>query len=169
MRATAGDGNPSAVVDVYNVTTGAWSTANLSLARQYLAAASVGNVALFAGGFIGIALLFCMGGGLGFVYCCVRDLRFRVLRYCCYFRTAIASSLMRTTADCCPSNVTDVYNGATGAWSTAQLSVARYFLAAASVGNVALFAGGVSNSALLWRDGGVRLHLLLRFAHAAVF
>jgi len=33
-------------------------------------------------------------------------------------------------------------NGATGAWSTAQLSVARYYLAAASVGNVALFAGG---------------------------
>ncbi len=65
-------------------------------------------------------------------------------------------------------NVVDVYNGATGAWSTAQLSVARTGLAAASVGNVALFAGG-SNSALLCREGGVRLHLLLRFAHAAVF
>ena len=74
---------------------------------------------------------------------------------------------MRATADG-PSAVVDVYNGTTGAWSTAQLSVARVFLAAASVGNVALFAGGVNNSALLCREGGVRLHLLLRFARAAV-
>ena len=52
---------------------------------------------------------------------------------------------------------------AQGVWSTAQLSVARYNLAAASVGNVALFAGGANdNSALLWREGGVMLHLLLR-------
>ena len=71
-----------------------------------------------------------------------------------------SSSLTRATAG--PySNVVDVYNGATGAWSTAQLSVARSSLAAASVGNVALFAGGY-NSALLCREGGVRLHLLLR-------
>ena len=38
-------------------------------------------------------------------------------------------------------------NGTTGAWSTAQLSVARYGIAAASVGNVALFAGGAYNGA----------------------
>ena len=31
---------------------------------------------------------------------------------------------------------------AQGVWSTAQLSVGRYNLAAASVGNVAIFAGG---------------------------
>jgi hypothetical protein len=60
------------------------------------------------------------------------------------------------------SSAVDVYNGATGAWSTAQLSVARYSLAAASVGNVALFAGGTTGGALLCREGGVRLHLLLR-------
>ena len=68
---------------------------------------------------------------------------------------------MRATADG-PSAVVDVYNGTTGAWSTAQLSVARGYLAAASVGNVALFAGGVGVSALLCRDWGVRLRLLLR-------
>ena len=47
-------------------------------------------------------------------------------------------------------------------WSTAQLSVARSGLAAASVGNVAVFAGGTTFSELLCREGGVRLHLLLR-------
>ena len=75
---------------------------------------------------------------------------------------------MRATADGA-SAVVDVYNGTTGVWSTAQLSLGRYGLAAASVGNVALFAGGVALSALLCREGGVRLHLLLRFACAAVF
>ncbi len=48
---------------------------------------------------------------------------------------------MRSAADDV-SSVVDVYNSITGAWSTAQLSVARSGLAAASVGNVALFAGG---------------------------
>ena len=40
------------------------------------------------------------------------------------------------------NNATDLYNSASGTWSTAQLSVARYELAATSVGNVAIFAGG---------------------------
>jgi hypothetical protein len=40
------------------------------------------------------------------------------------------------------SNVVDMYSVATGLWTTAQLSVARYDLAAASVGNIAIFAGG---------------------------
>ncbi len=76
---------------------------------------------------------------------------------------------MRATAGSnVPSAVVDVYNGTTGAWSTAQLSVARGYLAAASVGNVALFAGGSTESALLCREGGVRSHLLLRFARSAV-
>ncbi len=51
---------------------------------------------------------------------------------------------------------------AQGTWSTAQLSVARYALAATSVGNVALFAGGNSTSALLsmCRGGGGRLFVV---------
>ena len=42
---------------------------------------------------------------------------------------------------------------AQGVWSTAQLSVGRWTLAATSVGNVALFAGGSARSALLCREG----------------
>ena len=94
--------------------------------------------------------------GLSIVVCvfCVSHM----LQYLGYVCPATASSLMRATADGDALNVVDVYNGATGAWSTAQLSVAREYLAAASVGNVALFAGGSNNSALLCREGGVRLH-----------
>ncbi len=51
---------------------------------------------------------------------------------------------MRVTAGGGYSNAVDLYNSASGTWSTAQLSVARYILAATSVGNVAIFAGGVS-------------------------
>jgi hypothetical protein len=46
------------------------------------------------------------------------------------------------------SNVVDLYNSVTGAWTTAQLSVGRGTLAAASAGNVAIFAGGWTGSAL---------------------
>ena len=61
------------------------------------------------------------------------------------------------------SSAVDVYNSAAGAWSTAQLSVARVSLAAASVGNVAMFAGGQSSSsALSCRAGRVGCALLLR-------
>ena len=103
----------------------------------------------------------CAERGLNecFFVACVFCLR--TLQYCGSVCPATSSSFMRTNADSY-SNVVDVYNGATGAWSTAQLSVARNRLAAASVGNVALFAGGYTGSALLCREGGVRLHLLLR-------
>ena len=45
-------GGPSDAVDVYNSATGTWSTAQLSVARDRIAATSAGNVALFAGGYI---------------------------------------------------------------------------------------------------------------------
>jgi hypothetical protein len=55
---------------------------------------------------------------------------------------AVACRLMRDTAGDVISNAVDLYSSASGTWSTAQLSVARYFFAATSVGNVAIFAGG---------------------------
>jgi hypothetical protein len=232
----------SNATDLYNSATGTWSTAQLSVAREILAVASVGNVALFAGGDTGSALL-CREGGDGVLMvacvssvcaCCVvavmfalRPLAFsraplqvvlplilwtcttvqqghgrrlssawraiglqlrllgtwlcslgdpqevrccagrgwgwsvdgcvrveclRVLQSCGSVCPATACCLTRATAD--NSNIVDLYNSATGTWSTAQLSVARGNLAAASVGNVALFAGGSTGGALLCREGG---------------
>ena len=43
-------------------------------------------------------------------------------------------------------NAVDLYNSASGTCSTAQLSVARYDLAATSVGTVAIFAGGAGGN-----------------------
>ena len=70
----------------------------------------------------------------------------------CVF-AASACRLMRATAGAGASNAVDLYNSATGAWSTAQLSEKRSDLAATSVGNVAIFAGGWSQSVLLWIEG----------------
>jgi hypothetical protein len=41
-------------------------------------------------------------------------------------------------------NATDVFDSATGKWSTAELSVARFLMGAVSVGRFALFAGGTN-------------------------
>ncbi len=62
---------------------------------------------------------------------------------------------MRVTAGGAYSNAVDLYNGASGTWSTAQLSVARMYLAATSVGNVAIFAGGTAGdcSLMLFVEG----------------
>ncbi len=49
---------------------------------------------------------------------------------------------MGVTADGAVSNAVDLYNITSGTWSTGQLSVARAQLAATSVGDVAIFAGG---------------------------
>ena len=56
---------------------------------------------------------------------------------------------MRTTAGIGASDVVDLYDSGTGRWSTAQLSQARLFFSATSVGTVAIFAGGYSDSKLL--------------------
>ena len=47
------------------------------------------------------------------------------------------------------TDAVDLYNSASGTWSTARLSVARRFLAATSVGNVAIFAGGLQGDCSL--------------------
>jgi hypothetical protein len=47
------------------------------------------------------------------------------------------------------SYAVDLYNSASGTWSTAQLSVGRWVLAATSVGNVAIFAGGAEGNCSL--------------------
>ena len=50
MGVTAGNGIISNAVDLYNIASGTWSTAQLSVAREQIAATSVGTVAIFAGG-----------------------------------------------------------------------------------------------------------------------
>ncbi len=112
------------------------------MARYKLVAASVENLVMFVGGVKGGVLLYSCVSGVLTDLCGVHHLP------CDHFLP-----LMCATAGESASNVADLYNSATGAWSTAQLSVARSALAAASVGNLAIFTGGGYNrSALLCRE-----------------
>jgi hypothetical protein len=81
MGVTAGVGGWSNATDLYNVASGKWSTAQLSVARAALAATSVGNVAIFAGGdtgncsltlFVEGLLFGLMSVGDGVTFACVR-------------------------------------------------------------------------------------------------
>jgi hypothetical protein len=45
------------------------------------------------------------------------------------------------------TDAVDIYNSATGAWSTAQLKAKRFYFAATSVSKFAIFAGGQDKNA----------------------
>ncbi len=59
---------------------------------------------------------------------------------------AASCRLMRVTTGSTSLDAVDLYNSTSGSWSTARLSVARYAIAATSVGNVAIFGGGDSST-----------------------
>jgi hypothetical protein len=129
-------GSSSDAVDLFDITTGLWSTAQLSVARVFLASTSLGKVAIFAGGqssgaytrYIEAVQLTCL---------CLRLSSLYFLRV---FFAAVSHVFL--SLDQSVSNVVDLFDSETGAWSTAQLSVPRTFLSATSIGNTAMFAGG---------------------------
>ena len=67
---------------------------------------------------------------------------------CMLLACAVGCRLMKVSAEFNPfvSNAVDLYNSTSGTWSTAQLSVARNYPAATSVGNMAIFAGGTADN-----------------------
>jgi hypothetical protein len=67
------------------------------------------------------------------------------------------------------SNAVDLYNYTSGTWSTAKLSVARFLLAATSVGNVAIFAGGRTGNCSLTLFVEGLLFVLMSVGDAVTF
>ncbi len=65
--------------------------------------------------------------------CCVEGARFELL-------------LLIADSGSGGSNVVDIFDGSSGRWSTAVLSVARYYASATSLPNqgLAIFAGGMT-------------------------
>ena len=60
------------------------------------------------------------------------------------------ASLMPCAAGSVYSNAVDIFNVTSGAWSAAALSVGRAYLAATSLPNLAIFAGGQSTCCLVY-------------------
>jgi hypothetical protein len=150
--------NVSNVVDIFDATTGTWSTAALSVARGDLAATSLPNagLAMFAGGFgtcllclveLMLDALVCEGG----------------MREWEEGAVLIASPWITpcTANNNYPSNIVDIFDATAGTWHTAALSVARGGLAATSLPNagLAFFACGLGTCLLflfeLMRDAMV--------------
>jgi hypothetical protein len=115
IRVAAGSyAGESSVVDLFNCLTQTWSTAYLSVARMDPVAASVGSIALFAGG----------------------------------QSSKPFDQNMPPMPSYSDSSVVDIFHVTTGKWSNASLSVARKYLAATTVGDVAVFAGGEHSDAV---------------------
>jgi len=138
----------SSRVDIYDITTNTWSTAELSSAnRMGMAAATVGNKVLFAGG---------MENDNGIQTS-------RVDIYDASTNTWSTAELSKARAHLAAatignkvffagggswepyfvgSNVIDIYDNATNTWTTATLSLGRCYLSADVIGNKIYFAGG---------------------------
>ncbi len=148
------------VVDIYDSslgtpsTPGAWSVAALSLPRAGIAAAAVGNLALFAGGGVtnttSTAVVDVYDVNTG-VWSLGRPLS---VPRGALSATTVGSLVLfaggGSIVGGAPvvSNVVDIYDSSLGlpdnpaAWSTATLSVGRGVMGAVTVGSKALFAGG---------------------------
>ena len=100
-----------AVVNIYDASTNAWSTAQLSEPRMGLAGAAVGDKVLFGGGF------------------------------------KIFSNPQF-------SDVVDIYNNSTNTWSTSALSERRSNLSALAAGSKIYFAGGSDVAGSWWSITG---------------
>lgn len=147
-------------VDVFDTATQTWSQLSLSVARSEFAATALGPYVLFAGGALNATVPTAV----------VDVLDTRTMTWSTAALSQARSVLAATTVGTkalfaggnaggfstpVASDVIDVYDSALGkpddpaAWSTAQLSVARAQMAAATVGTRALFAGGIDATSAL--------------------
>lgn len=143
---------PTDAVDIYDDSTGTWSTYTLSAPRSLLAATTVGTKAIFAGGF----------GGTGVGMSAVVDIyddstgtwSTAVLSEA---RSMLAATTVGTKAliaggmnsSYAKTVTVDVYDDSTGTWSVAALSTGHAQLSATSVGSEAIFAGDLYGSSVI--------------------
>ncbi len=135
-------------VDIYDVETGLWEIHALSVGRDRLAATTVGNTVIFAGGGN-------LGGSSDIVDIYDAETGLWSTATLSQRRHALAATTVGNLAffaggsvqesySSTPylSDVIDIYDAETGLWSTDKLSEARCSLAATTVGDSAMFAGG---------------------------
>jgi len=124
-----------------------WTTANLSVARSYLSAATVGTKVFFTG-----------GADASNVQSSVVDIYDNSTGLWSTANLSVARSILVATAVGTKvffaggggsggiSSVVDIYDNSTGLWTTANLSGARSGIGAAAIGTKVFFAGGVGAS-----------------------
>jgi hypothetical protein len=152
----AGGDSFASRVDIFNASTQQWSTATLSTPRAALAATSVGQYALFAGGLdnspTGVgAEVDIFNANTGQWTTATLSIPRDNLAATSVGHYALFGGGFNGTGHI-PGDVygeystVDVFDSDTGQWSVMDLSVARGWLAATTLGNEALFAGGGNSS-----------------------
>lgn len=123
-----------------------WEVAELSQARTWLSATSVGTKAFFVGG-IGsrffsdvVDVYDALAGEWTTAHLSVA--RYGIGATGVGTLAMFAGGVGGVFGDVGAQEIVDIYDDARGEWSNASLSVGRYGLAATSVGQEALFAGG---------------------------
>jgi len=147
-------------VDIFDASTGNWTTATLSQPRQYIVAANAGTKVVFAGGFCSPCL-----GQNGTSRSNVADVfDSKTLTWSSHILSQRRSNLAAAsvgrrwavfgggTTDVGisggleRSDVVDIYDGHTGEWHVAKLQHGRCCLGAAGTGKLAVFLAGACES-----------------------
>jgi hypothetical protein len=139
---------PSAAVDIYDIGTDTWSTATLSVARNFLTATASGTKLFFAGGYNGttysnVVDIYDVSSGAWTTATLSAARGFLAAAAAgndVLFAGGVTGGI--GGANYVPSSVVDIYNTSTGAWTTSALSQARGSLAATAAGNLLFFGGG---------------------------
>ncbi|HUY31344.1 MAG TPA: hypothetical protein VMV69_01080 [Pirellulales bacterium] len=146
-------GAVSNLIQIYDTSTGVWSSYQLPEELEGMSATTVGTKAIFAGGLAPDGT----ESKAVFIYDAATD-RWSTAALS-QARSYLEATAVGTDAifaggytlptnpmeDVNTSNVVDIYDASTNQWSTAALSQARFGLEAATVGNQAMFAGGIYN------------------------
>ena len=135
-------------VDIYDLNTQSWSTAELSEARTFMGVATLGSRIFFAGGYINsdnaTSRVDIYDASTNIWSTAeLSEARINPAAASAGNKIFFAGGCPLNSGLCeTPSAVVDVYDGSTNTWSTTNLAEARIGLAGASVGDTALFAGG---------------------------
>ncbi len=134
--------NFSNVVDIYDITTGSWSTATLSQPRWGMTAATLGNKVFFAGG---TAILPSAVGLTTRVDVYDATTNAWSTMEMPHSGGSLASIGLGNKLFIAGGNFADIYDDANGLWSSKMLSQSRYLLSATNGRGQLYFAGGVTN------------------------
>jgi len=142
-------GGYSTRVDIYDINTNSWTTAELSNPyRQGVAAVSVGTRIIFAGGGDNNTGIFTTRVDIYDVATNTWSTAELSQAREYLAATTVGNKVMFAGGGIWApyltgSNVVDIYDANTNSWSTASLSAGRLSLSATTVGNKAYFAGGL--------------------------
>lgn len=143
----------TAIVDILDVATNVWSTANLSIGRKKFTAASLGRRAIFAGGYLShfgsIDAVDIFDGLTGeWTTAKLSASRMRLESAVVADRAYFVSGMGDVCGGHCPQ--VDIYNGETGEWSSTNLTNGRYEHIAEAIGDTVLLVAGGKQASSPW-------------------